>query len=86
MVGRSIAPYSHAKDVDDGLDAVWRTCPEFFARQHAILELYGHLADYKRGSLGDVRHLPAPLWVGLRLLDTETDAMVSALEAEALED
>jgi len=63
--------YSFSHTEQGGFDLVKGTCPEYYACQPAVREVYELFSDYKRGALGDVRKLSAPLLEGLRVLDYE---------------
>jgi hypothetical protein len=47
-----------------------KTCPQFYARQPAYIEMREQLEDYRRGSLGNVDHIALPRLEALGVLDS----------------
>jgi len=72
---------SRAEWLEPATDEQRRTCPQWFARQPYVRSVLEHLADYRRGALGDVRDLPAPALDALR----DADGAQQMWENEQLE-
>ena len=64
----------------------FRTCPQYFFRMPIVQFVYSELVDYKRGALGNVRHLPAPLLDCLRIAEAEQHAVKDYFEYRAMAD
>ena len=58
------------------------TCPHYYARQPLIGSLSEQIEDYRRGALGPIWSLPAPMVDGLRVLDAEMAAWKSKQDEE----
>lgn len=75
------AKMAHEKPADNR--SITRTCPEAFTRHPVIAQVWNLLADYRRGALGPVQRLQAPLLTLLRVLDA-AEAEKESVILEAL--
>lgn len=77
--GPSFEGQSRTRYTDGATDAPWnRTCPRWHLLSPEVGQVLAWLRDYKRGAMGPVQQLEAPLLDYLRVAEAEHEAWESA--------
>lgn len=67
---------------DEDTPAELRTCPQYYLHDPDVIAVWSSLGDYRRGTLGPVGLLPAPLVDYLRALDNGHRDWEQAMQLE----
>ena len=59
-----------------------KTCPQWYARQPAVLSVYEWLTPWRTGGLGNAMDLPSVLFDALQILDSELESVKAKIEGE----